>query len=207
MFEVDSIRESLLLTDIQSLFSLLASLVRHPVTSIKENVNNDPGCGFPVVAKKIKWMKIPPRLFFACKHFGTGVLIATAFVHVSPTLTVPWQRDLPLQLVPTAFALLTDPCLPDVLVEGYPAMPGVIMMFSLFCLFVLEMYLKAKVGGHSHGGATGEEISHPRPQHVHQVSAPIHLTRNDTAASLPPYDPSARGHQYSNSYEEKLMAK
>jgi len=42
------------------------------------------GCGFPVVAKKVKWMKIPPKVFFFCKHFGTGVLIATAFVHVSP---------------------------------------------------------------------------------------------------------------------------
>ena len=41
------------------------------------------GAGFPVVAKKIKWMKIPPPVFFFCKHFGTGVLIATAFVHVS----------------------------------------------------------------------------------------------------------------------------
>lgn len=41
------------------------------------------GAGFPVVAKKVKWMKIPPKVFFFCKHFGTGVLIATAFVHVS----------------------------------------------------------------------------------------------------------------------------
>jgi hypothetical protein len=40
------------------------------------------GCGFPVVAAKVKWMKIPPPVFFFCKHFGTGVLIATAFVHV-----------------------------------------------------------------------------------------------------------------------------
>jgi len=44
------------------------------------------GAGFPVVAKKVKWMKIPPPVFFFCKHFGTGVLIATAFVHVS---TIP----------------------------------------------------------------------------------------------------------------------
>lgn len=36
-----------------------------------------------MAAKKIKWLKIPPKVFFACKHFGTGVLIATAFVHVS----------------------------------------------------------------------------------------------------------------------------
>lgn len=36
-----------------------------------------------MVAKKVTWIKIPPKIFFACKHFGTGVLIATAFVHVS----------------------------------------------------------------------------------------------------------------------------
>jgi hypothetical protein len=43
-----------------------------------------------VVAKKVKWIRIPPKVFFACKHFGTGVLIATAFVHVrrNYTLTV-----------------------------------------------------------------------------------------------------------------------
>lgn len=40
------------------------------------------GAGFPVAAKKIKWLKVPERVFFACKHFGTGVLVATAFVHV-----------------------------------------------------------------------------------------------------------------------------
>ncbi|CAE7194864.1 hypothetical protein CFE70_007473 [Pyrenophora teres f. teres 0-1] len=101
------------------------------------------GAGFPVVAKKVKWMKIPPPVFFFCKHFGTGVLIATAFVH----------------LLPTAFASLNDPCLPDLFTDDYPALPGVIMMGSLFCLFVIEMWLHAKTGGHSHGGATGEAFN------------------------------------------------
>jgi hypothetical protein len=40
------------------------------------------GAGFPVVAKKVKWVKVPRKTFFICKHFGTGVLVATAFVHV-----------------------------------------------------------------------------------------------------------------------------
>ncbi|KAF2266098.1 Fe transport protein 3 [Lojkania enalia] len=108
------------------------------------------GCGFPVVAKKVKWMKIPPKVFFFCKHFGTGVLIATAFVH----------------LLPTAFASLNDPCLPDLFTDKYPAMPGVIMMGALFVLFVIEMWLNAKTGGHSHGSATGEEFSGNRPAQV-----------------------------------------
>jgi solute carrier family 39 (zinc transporter), member 1/2/3 len=38
-------------------------------------------------------------------------------------------------------------------------MPGVIMMGSLFCLFVVEMWLNAKTGGHSHGSATGDEFA------------------------------------------------
>lgn len=101
------------------------------------------GAGFPVVAKKVKWMKIPPKVFFFCKHFGTGVLIATAFVH----------------LLPTAFASLTDPCLPDLFTDKYPAMPGVIMMGSLFVLFVIELWLNAKTGGHSHGSADGHEFN------------------------------------------------
>lgn len=37
-------------------------------------------------------------------------------------------------------------------------MPGVIMMGSLFILFVIEMWLNAKTGGHTHGSATGEEF-------------------------------------------------
>ncbi|EGS19818.1 uncharacterized protein CTHT_0043030 [Thermochaetoides thermophila DSM 1495] len=101
------------------------------------------GAGFPVVAKKVSWVKVPTKVFFVCKHFGTGVLIATAFVH----------------LLPTAFGNLTDPCLPDLFTDQYPAMPGVIMMASMFCLFVLEMWLNDKLGGHSHGGPTGYEQS------------------------------------------------
>jgi len=37
-------------------------------------------------------------------------------------------------------------------------MPGVIMMGALFILFVIEMWLNAKTGGHTHGGSTGEEF-------------------------------------------------
>jgi zinc transporter 1/2/3 len=38
-------------------------------------------------------------------------------------------------------------------------MPGVIMMGSLFILFVVEMWLNAMTGGHSHGSATGQEFA------------------------------------------------
>jgi zinc transporter ZupT len=46
--------------------------------------------------------------------------------------------------------------------EQYPPMPGVIMMASMFCLFMIEMYLNGKMGGHSHGGPMGFE-THSQP--------------------------------------------
>lgn len=66
-------------------------------------------------------------------------------------------------MLPTAFGNLGDPCLPDIFTTDYPAMPGVIMMGSLFCLFVIEMWLNSKVGGHSHGGPTGYNIEAAPP--------------------------------------------
>ncbi|KAH7131348.1 ZIP zinc transporter [Dactylonectria macrodidyma] len=122
------------------------------------------GAGFPVAAKKIKSLNIPPKVFFACKHFGTGVLVATAFVH----------------LLPTAFGSLSNPCLPDLFTTDYPAMPGVIMMGSMFILFVIEMYLNAKTGGHSHGGPTGTDITAP--------AAPRRPRRPDSFRSTPVQD-------------------
>ena len=109
------------------------------------------------------------------------------------------------QLVPTAFASLSNPCLPDLLIEDYPAMPGVIMLFSLFCLFALEMYLKAKVGGHSHGGPTGQEISAPMPAHQH-AHGRARVVRSNPVGTLPPYDIQGSS-GYPSSYEEKLFAR
>ena len=45
------------------------------------------------------------------------------------------------------------------------------MMGSLFTLFVVEMWLNAKTGGHSHGGPTGVSIDHGHAHgHAHGIS-------------------------------------
>lgn len=62
-----------------------------------------------------------------------------------------------------AFGSLTDPCLPELFTDIYPAIPGAIMMVSMFALFVIEMYLTTKTGGHSHGGPVGQDFSNKRP--------------------------------------------
>ncbi|KAI1427894.1 Fe transport protein 3 [Xylaria sp. FL1777] len=125
------------------------------------------GAGFPVVAKKVKWLKVPTKVFFACKHFGTGVLIATAFVH----------------LLPTAWLSLSNQCLPDFFVVQYPPLPGIIMMASLFTLFTIEMWMNNKMGGHSHGGARGFEEAPDAGTTVTTVSPP-RLQRSSSEGSF-----------------------
>lgn len=47
------------------------------------------------------------------------------------------------------------------------------MMGSLFCLFVVEMWLNSVTGGHSHGSATGEEFNGGANPHAATMNNPI----------------------------------
>ncbi|KAL2130138.1 hypothetical protein VTI74DRAFT_6844 [Chaetomium olivicolor] len=64
-------------------------------------------------------------------------------------------------------------------------MPGVIMMGSMFCLFVVEMWLNAKTGGHSHGGPMGFETHNSHHSH----SAHVNNNNNNNNRSSPPPRP------------------
>lgn len=106
-----------------------------------------------------------------------------------------------IQLIPTAFASLSDPCLPSLLIDDYPAMPGVIMMFALFCLFTIEMWLKAKTGGHSHGGPMGSGTVSLATQ-----GARPGVKTAQSSQSLPPYghsrDPSSYDFEKPHAYTQ-----
>ncbi|KAJ5037332.1 uncharacterized protein L3040_007508 [Drepanopeziza brunnea f. sp. 'multigermtubi'] len=92
-------------------------------------------CGFPLVSRRTsKGGAGPKRFIFISQHFGTGVLIATAFVH----------------LLPTAFTSLTDPCLPFFFSQGYHPLAGLVAMLSALVVVGLEMFLTTRGAGHSH---------------------------------------------------------
>ncbi|RYO80942.1 hypothetical protein DL764_009828 [Monosporascus ibericus] len=91
-------------------------------------------CGFPLFSRRSSKSRRNSYIIFLCQHFGTGVLIATAFVH----------------LLPTAFTSLTDPCLPYAFSEGYKPMAGVVAMVSTLVVVALESYLTTRGAGHSH---------------------------------------------------------
>ena len=80
-------------------------------------------CAFPLIVAKIPRLRLPLKFLFVVRHFGTGVLIATAFVH----------------LLPTAFVSLTNPCLPPFWTDDYPAMTGAIALASVFAITSIEM--------------------------------------------------------------------
>jgi zinc transporter 1/2/3 len=79
---------------------------------------------FPLLAVRYPKLRVPSWFFFIVRHFGTGVLIATAFCH----------------LLPTAFASLNSPCLSEFWTQQYPAMPGAIALCGVFLVAVIEMF-------------------------------------------------------------------
>ncbi|ODH13143.1 hypothetical protein ACO22_07560 [Paracoccidioides brasiliensis] len=80
-------------------------------------------CSFPLMAVKVPWLRIPSTFLFIVRHFGTGVLLATAFIH----------------LLPTAFGSLNNPCLPSFWTTDYQPMPGAISLLAVFLVTIVEM--------------------------------------------------------------------
>ncbi|KAK3669839.1 hypothetical protein LTR78_010297 [Recurvomyces mirabilis] len=99
-------------------------------------------CSFPLLARRFPSLPIPSYTLFLSRHFGTGVLLATAFVH----------------LLPTAYTSLTDPCLPRFWNEVYPAMSGFVAMVSVMVVVGIEMVFASKGARHSHGGMDFGEL-------------------------------------------------
>ncbi|MCJ1285988.1 hypothetical protein MMC26_005330 [Xylographa opegraphella] len=79
------------------------------------------GAVFPVFAHKNQGLKVPEWAFFIAKYFGSGVIIATAFIHL---------------LAPACDAL-TDPCLTGPITE-YDWAEGIALM-TIFILFFTEL--------------------------------------------------------------------
>jgi zinc transporter 1/2/3 len=113
------------------------------------------GCAFPMLVLHFPRLRIPPTFLFGAKHFGTGVLIATAFVH----------------LLPTAFNSLGDPCLSSFWTTDYQAMPGAIMLASVFFVTLIEMIFSP--AQHVCGGNEGvAAVSCPKTAEATEPRAP-----------------------------------
>lgn len=85
-------------------------------------------------------MRVPPLAFFITKYFGSGVIIATAFIHVSLPTSVshhPKASAYILQLLAPAADALTSPCLTGPITE-YDWAEG-ICLITVFTMFFIEL--------------------------------------------------------------------
>ncbi len=90
------------------------------------------GTVMPVVAKKYKFLSSKEILFQCAKMFGTGVILATALVHM---------------LSPSDQAL-TNPCLPTIFTEDYTSFSGAFCLLGILTVhlvqFLVSYHLKTK---------------------------------------------------------------
>ncbi|KAL8948793.1 MAG: hypothetical protein Q9222_005055 [Ikaeria aurantiellina] len=111
------------------------------------------GAAFPVYASRHRGVGVPEWAFFVAKYFGSGVIIATAFIH----------------LLAPANEALTNPCLTGPITE-YSWVEGIALM-TVFVLFFTElMAMRYAVfgfnpddgigGGGGGGGERGNRLQH-----------------------------------------------
>src|SRR5271170_4824145 len=81
------------------------------------------GVLFPLSAKKLPRLHVPNVAFTFAKFFGSGVIIATAFIH----------------LLASSFAELGDPCLSTFWDVDYP-WSAAFSMIAVFSLFLVELF-------------------------------------------------------------------
>ncbi|KAJ4469860.1 ZIP-like iron-zinc transporter [Lentinula aciculospora] len=123
-------------------------------------------CGalFPVLARRSKYINVPKSLFDFSKFFGSGVIIATAFIH----------------LLSPALDELGSPCLSEAWSE-YPYALALCLL-SIFSIFIIELVafrwgtaLLAKIGMHhdAHGHDTGSHAAHGPEGSISNVSKDV----------------------------------
>ncbi|EXJ65240.1 hypothetical protein A1O7_01581 [Cladophialophora yegresii CBS 114405] len=149
-------------------------------------VTSSLGAVFPIFANRHRGLKVPEWVFFICKYFGSGVIIATAFIH----------------LLAPAIDALTDSCLTGPITE-YDWAEGIVLM-TVFVLFFVELMVMryGSFGGHPHS----HEHEHEHGQgHVNQIelerSTPDTEGTAPVAGTLSPYkDTPTRQHRSASTH-------
>ncbi|KAJ9211770.1 hypothetical protein DTO166G4_6658 [Paecilomyces variotii] len=126
------------------------------------------GAVFPVLARNFGGSGIPGWVFFIAKYFGSGVIVATAFIH----------------LLAPAEEALTNECLTGPITE-YSWVEGIILM-TIVVLFFVELMVM-RYGNFGHGHAHEHDDDHPH-QDLEAASEPHLSVVNDPKGNVPGED-------------------
>ncbi|KAF4610702.1 hypothetical protein D9613_006917 [Agrocybe pediades] len=135
-------------------------------------IGSSAGALFPILARRSKWLHVPKSVFDFAKYFGSGVIIATAFIH----------------LLEPGIEALKSPCL----AEGWSEFPYAmaICLLSIFLIFIVELVAfrwgTAKlahlgVSHDPHGHNLGSHAAHG-PETSYQPSD-VGFTKNESSSS------------------------
>ncbi|KAJ7450225.1 ZIP-like iron-zinc transporter [Mycena latifolia] len=132
------------------------------------------GTLFPVLAKKSTWLHIPKSVFEFAKYFGSGVIIATAFIH----LLAPGLEE------------LTSECLSP----GWQEYPFALALclLSIMSIFILELI------AFRWGTARLQKINLTHDAHGHHVGS--HAAHGPEGAPVPAELPKSK---YPDDVEEQ----
>ncbi|KAF2161691.1 hypothetical protein M409DRAFT_58778 [Zasmidium cellare ATCC 36951] len=114
-----------------------------------------------------KDLKVPEQVFFVARYFGSGVILATALIHL---------------LVP-AFEALTDDCLTGPITE-YPWAAGIVLM-SWFVIFIVHVLT-------SRYEKSDQDHAKPEPSETAAIRTPADCKYRDDPSSAELSDESQR---------------
>jgi len=109
------------------------------------------GTMLPVASKKFSWLKIHELPYYCGKMFGTGVILATALVHM---------------LTP-AVGNLSNECLPSVFTQDYTSFAAAISLFSILSVQLIQFLVGRQLRKHAY---TFEEENKEKKQQVVEVA-------------------------------------
>ncbi|GAA5910211.1 hypothetical protein JCM6882_001774 [Rhodosporidiobolus microsporus] len=122
------------------------------------------GTYFPIVSKRVPFLqrRIPGSVFEFAKFFGSGVILATGFLHLlEPAVDEIGEGN---------------PCIGEGWGE-YPY-PFALCLFSLFMVFVTQLVAFRL------GSAKLAKLGVTNPPHIHVAGHPGHVQQQDAAATL-----------------------
>ncbi|ELR05684.1 hypothetical protein VC83_05693 [Pseudogymnoascus destructans] len=127
------------------------------------------GALFPVLAARSKCLKIPKSAFFVAKYFGSGVIIATAFIH----------------LLAPAHDALTNECLTGPITK-YSWVEGIVLMTIFVMFFVELMTMRFDFFGSNKPGAKSRAQD---PEGARPPAIPITAVPTNHSSDLKPPTP------------------
>ncbi|KZF22830.1 ZIP zinc/iron transport family [Xylona heveae TC161] len=130
---------------------------------------------FPVIAKKVRWLRIPLYVYLFARYFGSGVIVATAFIHL---LDPAYEEIGPASCVGMTgnWAVYSWP----------PAIALTSAVFTFLLDFAAERFVEVKYGVHEHVNIESAVTGNATIQASAETDIHPHSTRSDMEAPPTP---------------------